>query len=187
MTAHTRSASKDACILQDPFAQKEEYKDSWFDKFMVDYFAKQMSKQLGGRLQVQFSIFLNTTRPVGLMTLMVALRKDQITSTYAGKPYRPGYDGFVDLSKEIMKGRSSKQQQQTVAGVLGGLMPPEASVRFRKWFPVSKVNLLCERVAFVLLLVALLRLLHSVLSCHAPQRHVTWRSGSSLCCCPSAR
>jgi hypothetical protein len=34
--------------LQDPFAQKEEYNDSWFDKFMVDYFAKQMSKQLGG-------------------------------------------------------------------------------------------------------------------------------------------
>lgn len=34
--------------MQDPFAQKEEYNDSWFDKFMVDYFAKQMSKQLGG-------------------------------------------------------------------------------------------------------------------------------------------
>ena len=48
-----------------------------------------------------------------------------------------------------MKGRSSKQQQQTVAGVLGGLMPPEASARFRKWFPVSKVRLLCERVTSV--------------------------------------
>lgn len=45
----------------------------------------------------------------------------------------------MDLSKEIMKGRSSKQQQQTVSGVLGSLMPPEASARFRKWFPVSKV------------------------------------------------
>ena len=129
-------------FLQDPFAQKEEYKDSWFDKFMVDYFAKQMSKQLGGRLHVQYSIPLNTTHPIGLTTLMMAPRKDQSTSTYTGKPYRPGYDGFVDLSKEIMKGRSSKQQQQTVAGVLGGLMPPEASVRFRKWFPVSKVKLL---------------------------------------------
>ena len=41
-----------SCIasLQDPFATKEEYKDSWFDKFMVNYFAKQMSKQLGGAL-----------------------------------------------------------------------------------------------------------------------------------------
>lgn len=36
------------CSLQDPFATKEEYKDSWFDKLMVHYFAKQMSKQLGG-------------------------------------------------------------------------------------------------------------------------------------------
>ena len=47
---HTCSTAKDVCILQDPFAQKEEYKDSWFDKFMVNYFAKQMSKQLGGML-----------------------------------------------------------------------------------------------------------------------------------------
>jgi len=39
-----------------------------------------------------------------------------------------------------MKWRSSKQQQQTVSGVLGSLLPPEASVRFRKWFPVSKVS-----------------------------------------------
>ena len=57
----------------------------------------------------------------------------------SGKPYRPGYEGFVDLSKEIMKGRSSKQQRETVSGVLGSLLPPQASVRFRKWFPVSKV------------------------------------------------
>ncbi len=45
----------------------------------------------------------------------------------------------MDLSKEIMKGRSSKQQRETVSGVLGSLMPPQASARFRKWFPVSKV------------------------------------------------
>lgn len=46
----------------------------------------------------------------------------------------------MDLSKEIIKGRNSKQQQQTVSGVLGSLLPPEASERFRKWFPVSKVS-----------------------------------------------
>ena len=40
--------AQNIALLQDPFATKEEYKDSWFDKFMVDYFAKQMSKQLGG-------------------------------------------------------------------------------------------------------------------------------------------
>ena len=133
--------SRMPAFLQDPFAQKEEYKDSWFDKFMVDYFAKQMSKQLGGRRQVPCRISHNITLLNGLVIPMVALRSDHSESVYAGKPYRPGYDGFVDLSKKIMKGRSSKQQQQTVAGVLGGLLPPEASARFRKWFPVSKVRL----------------------------------------------
>ena len=86
-----------------------------------------------------------------------------------------------------MKGRSSKQQQQTVAGVLGGLMPPMASERFRKWFPVSKVRLLYERVTFVLLLDALLSFLHFVCSCHAHRRNVTWHLCSSICCCLSAR
>jgi hypothetical protein len=38
-----------------------------------------------------------------------------------------------------MKGRSSKQQQQTVSDILGSLIPPGASARFRNWFPVSKV------------------------------------------------
>ena len=45
----------------------------------------------------------------------------------------------MELSREMMKGRNSKQQQQAVSGVLGSLMPPQASERFRKWFPVSKV------------------------------------------------
>ncbi len=39
--------------MQDPFASKEEYKDGWFDKFMVGYFAKQMSKQLNGAPSLQ--------------------------------------------------------------------------------------------------------------------------------------
>ena len=36
--------------IQDPFAQKEEYKDSPLDKFMVSYFASRMSEQLGGKV-----------------------------------------------------------------------------------------------------------------------------------------
>ena len=51
--------SRTPAFLQDPFAQKEDYKDSWFDKFMVDYFAKQMSKQLEGRSQVPYSVLLD--------------------------------------------------------------------------------------------------------------------------------
>lgn len=35
--------------------------------------------------------------------------------------------------REIMRGRSTKEQQQVVAGVLAGLLPPQAPARFRKW------------------------------------------------------
>lgn len=34
----------------------------------------------------------------------------------AGLPYEEGFQGFVQLSKEMMRGRNSLQQQQTVAG-----------------------------------------------------------------------
>ena len=57
----------------------------------------------------------------------------------------------MDLSKEIMKGRSSKQQRQAVSGVLGSLMPPQASARFRRWFPVSKVRLSPSQLSWHLL------------------------------------
>jgi hypothetical protein len=57
-----------------------------------------------------------------------------------GQSFDGSYDSFVDLSREIMKGRNTKQQQQTVAGVLGSLLPPQAPARFRKWFPLNKRN-----------------------------------------------
>ncbi len=43
----------------------------------------------------------------------------------AGAPFDGSWDGFVDLSREIMRGRNSKEQQETVAGVLAGLLPPQ--------------------------------------------------------------
>lgn len=43
----------------------------------------------------------------------------------AGKSFDGSWDGFVDLSREIMRGRNSKEQQETVAGVLAGLLPPQ--------------------------------------------------------------
>jgi len=49
--------------------------------------------------------------------------------------------GFVNISAQIMLGRSSRQQQETVAGVLGSLMPPGIPERFRAWFPLSKPSL----------------------------------------------
>lgn len=80
----------------------EEYNDTWFDSFMIKYFGKRMSDQLGGM------------------------------------PWQRNFDGFVALSKEMMRGRNSLQQQQTVAGVLESLLPPDAPATFRKWFPFSK-------------------------------------------------
>lgn len=55
-------------------------------------------------------------------------------------PYEPGYEGFVELSKQIMSGRNSKQQQQAVLGVLEALMPPNAPATFRRLFPFKQVH-----------------------------------------------
>ena len=99
-------------LLQDPFAVKENYHDGPFDKFMVSYFAKQMSEQLGG------AITPCTVDRKGVADVQ-AVRPQNPDGMHAGKPYKPGYDGFVDLSREMMKGRNSKQQQQAVSGVLG--------------------------------------------------------------------
>lgn len=92
-------------IAADPFATKEQYSDADpLSKFMIRYFSRVMSKQLGG------------------------------------KPYDGTYDGFVELSREIMRGRSTKEQQETVASVLSGLLPPQSPERFRKWFPLNRRN-----------------------------------------------
>ncbi len=55
-------------------------------------------------------------------------------------PYTEGFEGFVELSKETMRGRNSLGQQQTVAGVLQSLLPPDAPNTFRKLFPLSRVS-----------------------------------------------
>lgn len=57
-----------------------------------------------------------------------------------GKPYDGSYASFVELSREIMKGRNTREQQETVAGVLSSLLPPQAPANFRKWFPFNKTN-----------------------------------------------
>lgn len=55
-------------------------------------------------------------------------------------PYDGSYDSFVELSREIMRGRNSKEQQEAVAGVLASLLPPQSPERFKKWFPLNKRN-----------------------------------------------
>ncbi|GAB4815549.1 hypothetical protein N2152v2_002595 [Parachlorella kessleri] len=88
----------------DPFATKEVYKDNVFDRFMINYFSRTMSNELGGL------------------------------------PYDGSYESFVDLSREMMRGRNTQQQQEAVAGVLVSLLPPQAPANFRKWFPFNKLN-----------------------------------------------
>ena len=57
-----------------------------------------------------------------------------------GKPFDGTYESFVNLSREIMRGRTTKQQQETVDSVLASLLPPQSPERFREWFPLSKRN-----------------------------------------------
>lgn len=53
--------------------------------------------------------------------------------TPAGQKFDGSWDGFVDLSREIMRGRNSLEQQETVAGVLAGLLPPQVPASFAFW------------------------------------------------------
>jgi hypothetical protein len=60
-----------------------------------------------------------------------------------GKPTPfSGYSGFVELSKQIMQGRSSHEQQEVVAVVLQSLVPAPVLAAIRKFF--SPTQLVCE-------------------------------------------
>ncbi|NER79769.1 MAG: DUF4033 domain-containing protein [Leptolyngbya sp. SIO1D8] len=53
-----------------------------------------------------------------------------------------GYDGFVDLSKQIMQGRNAQEQQALVAVVLKSLVPAQVLWLIRTLF--SPTQLVCE-------------------------------------------
>ncbi|KAL4546208.1 hypothetical protein Ndes2526B_g05299 [Nannochloris sp. 'desiccata'] len=61
-----------------------------------------------------------------------------MSENLGNKPFDGTYESFVELSREIMRGRTTKQQQETVASVLGNLLPPQSPQRFRQWFPLSR-------------------------------------------------
>ena len=64
-------------------------------------------------------------------------------SKAVGQPARKsGYDGFVDLSYQIMQGRNAQEQQQLVAQVLQSLVPSPVLFLIRKLF--SPTQLVCE-------------------------------------------
>lgn len=49
-----------------------------------------------------------------------------------------GYEDFVDVSREVMKGRNPSQQKEAVRRVLLSILPPGAPATFRKLFPPTK-------------------------------------------------
>ena len=61
----------------------------------------------------------------------------------AGREYTRDYEGLVDLSQAMVKGRDARGQQLAVLSVLRSLMPEQAAVRFRKWFPLSQARWRC--------------------------------------------
>jgi len=50
-----------------------------------------------------------------------------------------GYDGFVDLSKQIMQGRNAEEQQLIVAQVLKSLVPSQALWGIRTFFAPTRL------------------------------------------------
>ena len=72
--------------------------------------------------------------------VMISYFSKTMSDRLGGKPYDGTYDAFVELSREIMRGRNTKQQQEAVDGVLASLLPPQSPERFRKWFPLSRRN-----------------------------------------------
>ena len=158
MVASAASGPQASATKPDPFATREVYQDGWFAKLMIWYFSKVMSQQLGGERVVgtQLSSRASLTpprrqpaRPPALPQPRASVpaslgRPSHVPTSLlpccADKPYDGTWDGFVTLSREIMRGRSTREQQEVVAGVLSGLLPPQAPERFRRWFPPNKMN-----------------------------------------------
>lgn len=74
--------------------------------------------------------------------LFIALFSRKIAKAVGKKSKLKGYDGFVDLSKQIMQGRNASQQQATVAIVLQSLVPTPVLAAIRTLF--SPTQLVCE-------------------------------------------
>jgi Beta-carotene isomerase D27-like, C-terminal len=72
----------------------------------------------------------------------IALFSYTIARNIGVKHYKPGYDGFVDLSKKIVRGRTAAEQQAVVGKVLRSLVPAPVLWFIRTAF--SPTQLVCE-------------------------------------------
>lgn len=74
--------------------------------------------------------------------LFIRLFAHKMSRAVGERSNRSGYDGFVELSQKIMRGRNSQQQQQLVAVVLQSLVPAPVLWGIRTFF--SPTQLVCE-------------------------------------------
>lgn len=73
--------------------------------------------------------------------LFIWLFSRKMAKAIGGDTPKPGYGGFVDLSKQIMQGRDAKEQQAAVAQVLQSLVPAPVLWIIRTVF--SPTRLVC--------------------------------------------
>ncbi|WP_204140804.1 DUF4033 domain-containing protein [Halomicronema sp. CCY15110] len=74
--------------------------------------------------------------------LFIRLFSRKMANAVGEKTAMKGYDGFVDLSQKIMRGRNAAEQQALVAVVLQSLVPAQALWLIRNLF--SPTRLVCE-------------------------------------------
>ena len=78
--------------------------------------------------------------------LFIALFSRKMSQAVGKKTAKKGYEGFVDLSQQIMQGRNSQQQQELVAVVLKSLVPAPVLYLIRTLF--SPTKWVCESNAW---------------------------------------
>ncbi len=78
--------------------------------------------------------------------IFIALFSRKMAKAVGEKPKFKGYGGFVDLSQQIMKGRTAPQQQELVGVVLKSLVPSPVLYLIRTLF--SPTKWVCESNAW---------------------------------------
>jgi hypothetical protein len=74
--------------------------------------------------------------------LFIRLFSRKMANVVGKHPHRSGYEGFVDLSKQMMQGRNAEEQQALVTRVLKSLVPTPILWLIRTLF--SPTQLVCE-------------------------------------------
>ncbi len=84
--------------------------------------------------------------------IFIALFSRKMAKAVGEKSQLNGYEGFVDLSQQIMQGRNAQQQQELVAIVLKSLVPSPVLYLIRTFFLLLNgfVNLMLGLLLFYL-------------------------------------